>query len=95
MDMSNKYRKLLGFSLFVFNAILCVAWQSLDKLVAVLGSTSMPFITFIIPGALYYTQLISEEGSPSRKSLRNNKFCLSQATWEKLGSIAFLSLGLV
>ena len=93
MDMSNKYRKLLGFSLFVFNAILCVAWQSLDKLVAVLGSTSMPFITFIIPGALYYTQLISEEGSPSRKSLRS-KFFLTQATWEKLGSIAFLSLGL-
>ena len=94
MDMSNKYRKLLGFSLFLFNAILCVAWQSLDKLVAVLGSTSMPFITFIIPGALYYTQLISEEGSNSRKSLPS-KFCLSQATWEKLGSIVFLSLGLV
>jgi hypothetical protein len=26
MDMSNKYRKLLGFSLFLINAILCVVF---------------------------------------------------------------------
>ena len=79
MDMSNKYRKLLGFSLFLSSAILCVVWETLDKVVAVLGSTSMPFITFVIPGALYYKQLISEEGSNSRKSL-TGKYMPSQAT---------------
>jgi hypothetical protein len=26
MDMSNKFRKLLGFSLFLINAILCVVF---------------------------------------------------------------------
>ena len=93
MDMSNKYRKILGFSLFLINAILCVVSQSLDVVVGVLGSTSMPFITFVIPGALYYTQVISEEGSNSRNSSAN-KFWPSRATIQKLGSIAFMFFGL-
>ena len=57
MDMSNKYRKMIGFTLFLLNSILSVFSENLDIIVSVLGSTTMPFITYVIPGALYYTYL--------------------------------------
>ena len=65
MDMNNTYRRLLGFGLFVINGSLCLGSKNLDVIVGVLGSTSMPFIAFVIPGALYYTHLVAEEESSS------------------------------
>ena len=90
MDMKSKHRKLLGFGLFVINASLCLASKNLDVIVGVLGSTSMPFISFVIPGLLYYTHLVAEEESSS--VLRH---LTKSQTWQKIGSIIFAVIGLL
>ena len=89
MDMSNKYRMILGFLLFITNATLCFFARGLDVFVGILGSTTMPFITYVIPGALYYTHLIAEEESITSSSIK------SGFLWKKLFSACFVTIGLV
>ena len=94
MEMNKKYRNFLGISLFLINAILTLTAKNLDAVVGLLGSTSMPFIIFVIPGALYYTQLIVEDESNSTLTNKSGR-CCRRLTWEKIGSVAFASTGLI
>lgn len=79
MDMSNKVRKILGGILFIINAVLAWYNSNIDLYVSILGSTTMPFISFIIPSALCYQHLTIED-DPSTKCKR-------------IGCIVFCSLG--
>jgi Transmembrane amino acid transporter protein len=65
MDMEKRYKQWIGFALFVANTTLCVGAPGLEIIVSILGSTTMPFITYVIPGALYYMHLLTEDQSSS------------------------------
>jgi len=54
MDMSEKTRKVLGLIVYLLNLVLGIFIVKLDLFVSIMGSTTMPFISFVIPGALYY-----------------------------------------
>ncbi len=82
MSMKNSTRKLLGLSLFLINAFLCIVTIDLDFVVELLGSTTMPFIAYVIPGALYYMYIKSEESTEKQ-------------LWKKLGCLALMSIGLI
>ena len=69
MDMSNNVRKCLGLILFIVNAVLAWFNSNIDLYVSILGSTTMPFISFILPGALYYI-LLTIDDDPSNKLKR-------------------------
>ena len=79
MDMSNKLRQGLGLILFLINALLAYYNSNIDLYVSILGSTTMPFISFILPGALYYI-LLTIDDDPSNKLKR-------------IGCLIFCSLG--
>jgi hypothetical protein len=81
MDMADLTRKKIGAFLFGLNVVLCLTElgvHSLDNLVNLLGSTTMPFITFAIPGVLYYKHLKLEEGV---------------SRWKLAGAAGFAGLG--
>ena len=61
MDMNEKIRKSLGLLLYLINITLAWFNYNIDVYVSILGSTTMPFISFIIPGALYYQHLKIED----------------------------------
>ncbi len=61
MDMNSNVRKILGFGLFIINALLAWFNSNIDLYVSILGSTTMPFISFVIPGAMYYQHLKIED----------------------------------
>jgi hypothetical protein len=61
MDMNEAMRKGLGLSLYLINITLAWFIDNIDVYVSILGSTTMPFISFIIPGALYYQHLKIED----------------------------------
>ena len=69
MDMSNNVRKCLGLILFIINGLLAWFNSNIDLYVSILGSTTMPFIGFILPGAMYYIHLTIED-DPSAKFKR-------------------------
>ncbi len=66
MDMSEKTRKVLGLTVYLLNLVLGIFIVKLDLFVSIMGSTTMPFISFVIPGALYYMHLKIED-DPSTK----------------------------
>jgi hypothetical protein len=66
MDMSNNVRKCLGLILFIINALLAWFNSNIDLYVSILGSTTMPFISFILPGALYYIHLTIDDDPNSK-----------------------------
>jgi Mn2+/Fe2+ NRAMP family transporter len=61
MDMSDKTRKLMGFLLYILMLLPIFFQSKVDFMVSLLGSTTMPFITFVIPGLLYYYHLQHED----------------------------------
>ncbi len=61
MDMNSNVRKILGFTLFIINALLAWFNSNIDLYVSILGSTTMPFISFVIPGVMYYQHLKIED----------------------------------
>jgi hypothetical protein len=77
MDMSNNVRKCLGLVLFIINALLAYFNSNIDLYVSILGSTTMPFISFILPGALYYILLtIDDEPNNKLKRIGCLIFCI-------------------
>ena len=57
MDMDDETRKALGLILFLLTALLLVINANIDKIINLMGSTTTPFITFVIPGILYHYHL--------------------------------------
>lgn len=65
MDMSNRSRKVIALIIYLTILAIMVFQKWIDFLISLLGATTMPFITFIIPGILIYQHALhgDEEGS--------------------------------
>ncbi|CDW89280.1 UNKNOWN [Stylonychia lemnae] len=54
MDMKKKHRLILGFILFLVNAIILCVNVEVKAIVNLLGSTTIPLLIYVFPGYLYH-----------------------------------------
>jgi hypothetical protein len=73
MNMDQNTKNLIILCLFIFNVLLASLWLDLGPVVNIMGSTTMPFMIYILPGILYW-KLSARDGDNRDKHGRYAKW---------------------